>query len=247
MRKYFNLFYILLLFISSCKSINSSNIALHVAPSNVVLSFDDGPNPMNDTTARLLDVLKKHEIIAAFSLLGTNVEKNPELVRRIYDEGHLIVNHGYSEKFAYKMGDKEFLENLLMGETAINNALGSSAWQCPKKYYRPHGGYYTPRQERICQSAGYSILACSIRVYDAVLTTKNKDKAVNKVVEKIEKQNGGFILLHDARDSQQRAERALEKHPESSFNRSWFPEAVEEIIIALKARRFLFQTPRVLF
>ena len=223
-------------FISTCQSINSSNTKLGVLPSHVIFSFDDGPNVLDDTTARLLDVLKKYEIHALFSLLGENAEAYPDLVRRIHGEGHYIVNHGYSDKWASTMGKDEFRENLLKGEAAISAALGS---EMNPKLYRPHGGFYSGGQKKICLEEGYTIVSSSVRVYDAVLKSEGKEKAVRQTIEKIEKQNGGILLLHDGRDSNSRMEGEMKKNSHSAFDRSWIPEAAEEIILALLERGFI--------
>jgi peptidoglycan/xylan/chitin deacetylase (PgdA/CDA1 family) len=218
------------LLIPSCQSINRSRAKTGITSSTVIFSFDDGPNAQDDTTGRLLDVLKKYEIKAFFSLLGENAEAYPDLVRRIHDEGHYIVNHGYSEKWAYRMGNDEFHNNLLMGEAAISKALGS---EFHKKLYRPHGGFYSERQKTICLEQGYTIVTSNVRVYDTVIKGEQKGKAVKQILKKIEKQNGGIILLHDGRDSHLQMERELKKKPHGVFNRSWLPEAVEETIISL--------------
>ena len=58
------------------------------------LTFDDGPS--KDVTPLILDILKEEKITATFFVLGTKVEENPEILKRIYEEGHYIGNHGYS-------------------------------------------------------------------------------------------------------------------------------------------------------
>ena len=218
------------LFLTACKTINSSSTELCVLPYQVILSFDDGPNAYDDTTARLLDVLKKYDIHAIFSLLGENAEAYPDLVRRIHDEGHCIVNHGYSDKWALRMGKDEFRDNLLKGEAAISSALGS---EINPKLYRPQGGFYSAGQKAICLEEGYTIVYSSVRVYDAVIKSEGKEKAVRQTLKKIEKQNGGIILLHDGRDSNSRMEGKMKKNNHSAFDRSWIPEATEEIILVL--------------
>jgi peptidoglycan/xylan/chitin deacetylase (PgdA/CDA1 family) len=220
----------------ACQSITRKSVDPVIEPSHILLSFDDGPNNFGDTTAQLLDVLKKHEIKAMFALLGENAERNPELVRRIYNEGHLIINHGYLDKWANGMGEDGFLSNLELGEAAISKALGKDFYP---KLYRPHGGFYTSAQEKIIREIGYTIVFADIRVYDAVLTEAKKDKMIKEVIEKAEKNNGGMVLLHDGRGSQVQMEKELKKKPSGAFDRSWIPSAVEEIIIALKARRFV--------
>ena len=112
------------IFFASCRTLNitSSNEKTGIQPGIVIFTFDDGPNHHHNTTERLLDVLNKYQVKGVFCLLGINVEHNPEIVRRIYNEGHIIVNHGYSDKIAYFMNDDEFRENLLKGNSAITDA-----------------------------------------------------------------------------------------------------------------------------
>ena len=226
-------------FLSSCQTINRSSEALGIPPYTVILSFDDGPNAHSDTTARLLDVLKKYEIHALFSLLGENAEAYPELVRRIHDEGHYIVNHGYSDKFARRMRDEEFRNNLIIGEKAISAALGEELFP---KLYRPHGGFYSSRQKGICSEEGYTLFLSSVRVHDAVLSEAKQGRVVREIIEKIEENNGGIILLHDDRDSHFRKEKKLEKNLRGAYDRSWIPQAVEEIIIALLEKGYTFNS-----
>jgi len=240
------IFLILISFITGgCLSITRAAPELETGKSFVTLSFDDGPNAFGDSTARLLDVLKKYDIQAMFVLLGENVEQNPELARRIHDEGHIIVSHGYSDKWASKMGDDEFRENLEKGEAAISGALGEAMFPM---LYRPHGGFYTKRQEKIWTAEGWTMVPGNIRAYDAVLGEKDKGKVVRQIIEKTEKNKGGIILLHDGRDSQNGIKAKLEgpdgaKNLSGPYNRSWIVDATEEIIIALLEKRYVFKTP----
>ena len=228
------------LILFGCKTISRSRPEFKLPPNMVIISFDDGPNIHNDTTTRLLDVLKKHEITAMFSLLGERCEVYPDLVRRIYDEGHYIINHGYSDKLISKMDSREFEENLLMGEAAINSALGK---EYNLKLYRPHGGFYNLWQENYCIEKGYTIIPADIRVYDAIESERNKNKIVKKVLRKVIRRSGGIILLHDARDSYYRTEEMLSRNPNSSFNRSWIPDVTEEIINSLTEKGFTIGKP----
>jgi peptidoglycan/xylan/chitin deacetylase (PgdA/CDA1 family) len=232
----------LLLLLCSCRTINRNRVQLNIPPSVVYFSFDDGPNVKDDTTARLLDVLKKYQIKAMFCLLGVNVEQSPDLVRRIYDEGHCIVNHGYSDKWASKMNLDEFRNNLIRGGAAISAALGHDKYP---KLYRPHGGFYTSVQEKIIRDEGYMLIPGNIRVYDAVIKGTKQDEVVRKIIKKVEKHGGGIILLHDARDSYARAEAQTATPFQSVFNRSWIPGTVEEIITVLLEKDFIMNNPDI--
>ena len=223
------------IFLSACQSITNKMDGFELPPAVVIFTFDDGPNGHDDTTARLLDVLKKYEVKAMFSLLGENVEVFPDLVRRIYNEGHIIINHGYYDKVANTMNSDQFRENLLMCESAISTALGKEFYP---KLYRPHGGFFSSRQHEICREEGYVIVPGNIRVYDAVIPEAKRDKVIERVIKKVVDNNGGIILLHDSRDSHYKKTRNLERNPHGVYNRSWIPEATEEIILALLAKGF---------
>jgi peptidoglycan/xylan/chitin deacetylase (PgdA/CDA1 family) len=211
-------------------TINRTKDAMRIPDGFVIFSFDDGPNAREDTTARLLDVLRKHDIRALFVILGENAEHHPELVRRIRDEGHLVVNHGYSDKWAVFMGTGEFTRNLIRGEEALAAALGERP---EPRLFRPQGGMYQKRHRKIWREKGYTMIPGTVRVYDAVEKGANRGKIIKKTINGVIRQRGGLILLHDARDSRTRMEEHLDRDPEGEFNRSWIPEAVEEIIRAL--------------
>ena len=232
---------ILILAFPGCKSITHTVPEFEMEKSVVVLSLDDSPNVHGDTTARVLDILKKYNISAMFSVLGVNAEQHPELVRRIHDEGHIIINHGYSDKWASNMGDREFRENLEKGEAAIASALGREALY--PRLYRPHGGFYSERQEKIVREAGWTLIGANIRGWDAACSEPEKDKVVRQIIKKTEKNRGGIILLHDGKDSYRRLNAGVEKNPSGTYNRSWIPDAVEEIIIALLEKGYVFKTP----
>jgi peptidoglycan/xylan/chitin deacetylase (PgdA/CDA1 family) len=232
--------FLLLILLCSCRSINHSRTELKLPPSIVYLSFDDGPNGIDDTTVRLLDVLKKYHIKAFFCLLGVNAERYPDLVKRIYDEGHCIVNHGYSAKWASGMTEEKFRNNLIRGETAISSALGHDV---SPRLYRPHGGFYTSAQEKIIRDEGYTLVLSNVRVYDAVIDGTKQRKVVRDIIRKVEKQGGGIVLLHDARDSCDQAEANLSKNPGGVYNRLWIPDTVERIITALLDKRITINNP----
>jgi peptidoglycan/xylan/chitin deacetylase (PgdA/CDA1 family) len=227
---------VLLCLFSSCRSLDRSKKQIDLPDKTVIFTFDDGPNPRGDTTARLLDVLKKYHIQAMFALLGENVEDNPELVRRIRDEGHYIINHGYYDVWTVNMGREFFLLNLKAGETAIAAALGEPL---NPRLYRPQGGFYKKYHRNIWQSQGYTMISSTARPHDAVKSAKDMDEVVRSLVHTIEKQDGGIIMLHDGRDSHYKLEASLKKNPTGQFNREWIPETVEKLILVLQEKGYI--------
>jgi peptidoglycan/xylan/chitin deacetylase (PgdA/CDA1 family) len=235
------LYFLLLAFIItlltiSCMSLSRSREHLDLPEKIVIFTFDDGPNAQDDTTARLLDVLKKYQIQAMFALLGENVEANPELTRRIRDEGHYIINHGYSDFWAVSMEREFFRVNLKYGETAITTALGEPL---NPRLYRPQGGFYKKRHRRIWRSQDYTMVPATARAYDAVKTAEDIDEVVHSLVQRIEEENGGIIMLHDGRDSHYKLEAGLKKNPTGQYNRAWIPETVEKLILVLQEKGYI--------
>jgi peptidoglycan/xylan/chitin deacetylase (PgdA/CDA1 family) len=219
----------------SCQSLDRTRKRIDLPDKIVIFTFDDGPNPQGDTTARLLDVLKKYDIKAMFALLGENAEDNPELVRRIHDEGHYIINHGYCDSWVVNMGPEFFRVNLKLGEIAISSALGEPL---NPRLYRPQGGFYKRYHRKIWRSQGYTMIPSTDRPHDAVKNARDMDRIVHFVVSAIEAEDGGIIMLHDGRDSSRKIEADLKKHPDGQFNRAWIPEAVEKIILALQEKGY---------
>lgn len=86
------------------------------------LTFDDGPSL--DVTTRILDTLKSEGIYGSFFVVGYKVEQNPDVLKRIYNEGHYIANHGYSHKYSqvYKSCES-VLEEYQKCEETIRNVL----------------------------------------------------------------------------------------------------------------------------
>lgn len=80
----------------------AEGIDLYFYPKTMYLTFDDGPSAEN--TNAVLDILKERNIKATFFVVGENVEKHPEVVQRIVEEGHTIgihcYRHDYEELYA---------------------------------------------------------------------------------------------------------------------------------------------------
>ena len=87
------------------------------------LTFDDGPT--TKATGKILDVLKEENVKATFFVVGKHVKEHPELVKREYDEGHYIANHGYNHnnKILYKDMDS-FKNEIVATDMEISKAIG---------------------------------------------------------------------------------------------------------------------------
>lgn len=112
------------------------------------LTFDDGPN--KTTTPEILDTLAKYDVKASFFELGEKLEANKDIAKRTYDEGHLLANHTYTQKYStlYTSWDS-FWDEVQRTEALITDITGGSAF----KIVRMPGGsfnsgvYGTVKQE----------------------------------------------------------------------------------------------------
>ncbi len=103
----------------------------------VYLTFDDGPT--SKVTPKVLDVLEKENVKATFFVVGKHVKEHPEIVKRAYEEGHFIANHGYSHnnRLLYK-DDESFCNEILCTDEEISKAIGVSNY-CSHVFRFPNG------------------------------------------------------------------------------------------------------------
>jgi len=100
---------------------------------NVALTFDDGPS--SPYTGQILDVLRERGVTATFFLCGGNVERHPEIARRIVAEGHTIGNHTYSHPFPYFRRRSFFAAEIDRTQDVIEKVTG----QRPRIFRPPFG------------------------------------------------------------------------------------------------------------
>jgi peptidoglycan/xylan/chitin deacetylase (PgdA/CDA1 family) len=154
------------------------------AAKQVAITFDDGPNP--DYTVTLLEGLKKRGVKATFFVLGEEVERYPEILEAIHDDGHLIGIHSYQHVNFTEIGDTATLDQIERTQEAIYAVTGEYAG-----YIRPPYGCW--RKE----------LDAKVPLIEVLWSVDPMDWATNDadtVVRRIEThvKEGSIILLHDA-------------------------------------------------
>ena len=102
---------------------NSLDIITESNEKKAYLTFDDGPT--TKATNKILDILKEEDVKATFFVVGKHVKENPDIVKREYDEGHYIANHGYNHnnKLLYK-NMESFKNEIIQTDLEISKALG---------------------------------------------------------------------------------------------------------------------------
>ena len=127
----------------------------------IYLTFDAGYE--NGNVERILDTLKEEDVTAAFFILGNLISRNPELVKRMGDEGHLICNHTYHHKDMTRIDDFDaFREELESLEALYRETTGKEL----SKYYRPPEGKFDERSLRYASELGYRTIFWSVAYAD---------------------------------------------------------------------------------
>lgn len=155
----------------------------------VMLTFDDGPH--STLTPKLLDLLKQEKIKAMFFVLGINVASNNniEIIKRAYEEGHIIGNHTYFHRNLRSLTDFEIKSEILNTEEFIKEYMPTP------KPFRPPYGATNSRINKIVQGLGY------VNVLWNVDTLDWKEKGTNwveNIISQIDDRGFNVVLMHDA-------------------------------------------------
>ena len=154
------------------------------------LTFDAGYE--NGCTAKILDVLKKHQVPAAFFLVGNYLERNPDLVRRMVEEGHIVGNHTMHHYDMSKISDKETFTKELQDLEALYRQVTGQELQ---KFYRPPQGIYSVENLEMARDLGYRTVFWSLAYVDWNNDSQpTREQAMSKLLPRIH--NGAVILLH---------------------------------------------------
>ena len=167
--------------------------ALYVGEANqkeIYITFDAGFE--NGNTERILDALKKHGVKATFFLVDNYFETQPELVKRMAEEGHTIGNHTYSHPDMSKIGDiQSFQTELQKNEALYRDILGSEM----PKLYRPPQGKFCEENLKMAQQLGYSTVFWSLAYVDWYTDDQpTPEQAFSKLLPRIHP--GAVVLLH---------------------------------------------------
>jgi len=153
----------------------------------VAITFDDGPLPA--LTDKVLEILKSHQAQAAFFCIGHRVEKHPEIISRIHEQGHIVGNHTFlhGKFFDLQLPSKMYNE-LQNTDYVIENAIGRKP-----RFFRPPYGVTNPALAYAIRKGGYVTMGWSVRSFDTV--SKEDEKLFNRVTQNLK--GGDVILFHD--------------------------------------------------
>jgi peptidoglycan-N-acetylglucosamine deacetylase len=155
----------------------------------VAFTFDDGPDPRY--TPKLLDLLKKHSVKATFFVLGHKAEENPELILRIYQEGHLIGIHNYVHRSNWLMTPWTLRRQLKCSASFIEKITGERP-----VYYRPPWGLLNLFDFSLRKH--FRIVLWSLMAWDW-RSQGGSEKVRRHILRKLKA--GAVVLLHDSGDT----------------------------------------------
>jgi peptidoglycan-N-acetylmuramic acid deacetylase len=182
----------------------------------IYLTFDVGYE--NGNVARILDTLKEENTPAAFFVLKNVIEKEPSLIMRMINEGHLVCNHTANHPDVTKYATKEeLLSELAKLEQVYYDLTGLEM----PKYFRPPEGRFSERSMRFANDLGYKTIFWSFAYADWDNNAQMRpETAMKKIMDNVH--NGEIMLLH----------------PTSATN----ADILGDVIRALKAEGYRFGT-----
>lgn len=154
------------------------------------LTFDAGYESGN--TTKILDTLKKHNAPAAFFVVDHYVKTNPDLVKRMVNEGHLVCNHSKSHPSMASITDFDrFKSEITSVEESYKEVIGKDM----PKYFRPPMGKFSELSLKYTQDLGYSTIFWSFAYVDWLENNQpSHDEAKEKIYSRTHP--GAILLLH---------------------------------------------------
>ncbi|WP_166350420.1 polysaccharide deacetylase family protein [Phytoactinopolyspora limicola] len=166
----------------------------------VTLTFDDGPHPVY--TPQILDLLAENDATAVFCVVGEQVRRHPDLVRRIADDGHALCNHTdtHDHRLATRSADRIERE---IADTA--QAIADAAPGLGAAFFRQPGTAVTSEVAPIARRHGLTVLNWTVDPRD--WSRPGAEAIARAVVEGVAP--GAVILLHDGGGDRSQTVQAL--------------------------------------
>ena len=154
---------------------------------NLYLTFDEGYE--NGYTAQILDTLKENNVKVAFFITGDYLRRNPALVKRMINEGHIVGNHTDNHPSLPQISEEKIRKEINTLSEAYKSTTGGSM-----TYLRPPMGEYSEKSLKITSEMGYRNVFWSVAIVDWRPEAGSPSENKNKVMERLH--SGAVILLH---------------------------------------------------
>ena len=168
------------------------SVGLPLAPGEVVLTFDDGPNP--GSTDQVLKALADQCARATFFMVGHMASANAQTARKVYAAGHTIGTHSQTHPL-HRMSPEEAAQEIDTGIASVSAALGSPRRVAP--FFRFPGLFRTHEAEAYLRQRGLMAWSVDVDSYD--WKDNDSDEMVKNAVARLKARHGGILLMHDAK------------------------------------------------
>lgn len=152
----------------------------------VALTFDDGPRTA--VTGRILDSLQAYGGRATFFMVGSNVNANADVIRRMVSQGCEVANHTHDHKYISRLSPEQIVSQVGGTNQKIQAVCGVAP-----TLLRPPGGYYDDASLAVLGSMGMPAVMWSIDTRD--WQHRNAQRTINTVLSQVK--DGDIILMHD--------------------------------------------------
>lgn len=160
------------------------------------LTFDDGPSAK--VTPRILETLKQENVKATFFVVGKMADANPQMLKRVHDEGHAIGHHSYSHDYKYIYANtNNFIGELNKTGEAFKRAIGDDF---ESKLLRFPGGSFEKKKQKFVKATGdlgYKNYDWNALNGDAEGHNLSKDTLIRRTRETVGSKREVIILMHD--------------------------------------------------
>ncbi|KAI5061057.1 hypothetical protein GOP47_0023562 [Adiantum capillus-veneris] len=170
----------------------------------VALTIDDGPH--DDITPEILEILKENDCKATWFIIGSNMDRCPEIVRQIYSEGHEVGNHTMHDVASWRLPLEEFEEQLLSVDRRLNDLYFEDNHDRKIKWFRPGHGFFTEKMLHVAERHGYRTALGSLFPLDTLFTSQGENIA-KYLLWRVH--YGDIIILHDRAPQRLQTAKAL--------------------------------------
>ncbi len=169
---------------------------LPLKPKEVVLTFDDGPEP--GTTGRVLDALKRECVLASFFMLGRSAAAHPALARRALQEGHTVAHHSFAHPLLDHMSVDAAEAEINRGFAAVDAALYGKTERSPVTPFFRFPGFASNQAllERL-ERRHIAVFGADLWASDWNPMTPTQQLAL--VLDRLDSTRGGILLFHDTK------------------------------------------------
>lgn len=171
--------------------------ALPLAPGEVVITFDDGPQP--GSTPQVLQALERQCVRATFFMNGEALARSPVLGAQVRANGHTVGMHGFYHPHFPTLPEAEQLADLKAAQAVHERVFGATA----AAYRFPFLEETAPLRAAL-KAQGITVMSVDLGV-DDWLPEQTPQMLTDRLLQRLQEAGGGIILLHDAQDQTARA------------------------------------------